>query len=147
MIDEQLSSSRRSTTPANATGGNSGFTPQYTALQALHDQYKDQGLVVIGFPCDQFGGQVSVQSLFIFLVRFPSSQFLVSCASVFYYYSLPLFRGSTTTKNETNTRARKPEIYWGVSGRGLGQDRSCPDHADHKRGAVEKVMDEHGSGH
>jgi hypothetical protein len=85
MIDEQLSSSRRATTPMNATGGNSGFTPQYTALQALHDQYKDQGLVVIGFPCDQFGGQVSVQSLFIFLVRFPSSQFLVSCASVFFF--------------------------------------------------------------
>ncbi|KAL6051122.1 Glutathione peroxidase 2 [Balamuthia mandrillaris] len=34
-----------------------GFTPQYKALQALYDKYKDQGLVVIGFPCNQFGGQ------------------------------------------------------------------------------------------
>ncbi|KAG7528508.1 hypothetical protein FFLO_06099 [Filobasidium floriforme] len=39
------------------TASQCGFTPQYTALQALHTEYKDQGLVVIGFPCDQFGGQ------------------------------------------------------------------------------------------
>jgi hypothetical protein len=35
----------------------SGFTPQYKGLQKLHEDYKDRGLVVIGFPCDQFGGQ------------------------------------------------------------------------------------------
>ncbi len=34
-----------------------GATPQYEQLQALHDKYKDQGLVVLGFPCNQFGGQ------------------------------------------------------------------------------------------
>jgi glutathione peroxidase len=34
-----------------------GFTPQYTGLEALHRQYKDQGLLVAGFPCDQFGHQ------------------------------------------------------------------------------------------
>ena len=34
-----------------------GFTPQYTALEALHQKYKDRGLVVLGFPCNQFGGQ------------------------------------------------------------------------------------------
>src|SRR5690349_2232080 len=34
-----------------------GYTPQYTALQALHLKYKDQGLAVLGFPCNQFGGQ------------------------------------------------------------------------------------------
>lgn len=39
------------------TASQCGFTPQYTALQALHKEYKDQGLVVLGFPCDQFGGQ------------------------------------------------------------------------------------------
>jgi glutathione peroxidase len=34
-----------------------GFTPQYTGLEALYKRHKDQGLVVLGFPCDQFGGQ------------------------------------------------------------------------------------------
>jgi glutathione peroxidase len=34
-----------------------GFTPQYRGLEALYRQYKDQGLVILGFPCDQFGHQ------------------------------------------------------------------------------------------
>ncbi|XXQ33953.1 Glutathione peroxidase [Plasmodiophora brassicae] len=34
-----------------------GFTPQYEGLEALYRKYKDRGLVVIGFPCNQFGSQ------------------------------------------------------------------------------------------
>lgn len=34
-----------------------GFTPQYAGLEALYQRYKDDGLVVLGFPCNQFGGQ------------------------------------------------------------------------------------------
>jgi glutathione peroxidase len=39
------------------TASQCGFTPQYEGLQALHERYRDDGLVVIGFPCDQFGHQ------------------------------------------------------------------------------------------
>jgi glutathione peroxidase len=34
-----------------------GNTPQYNGLQALYDQYKDKGLVVVGIPCNDFGAQ------------------------------------------------------------------------------------------
>ena len=34
-----------------------GFTRQYAGLQALQDQFKDQGLLIVGFPCNDFGGQ------------------------------------------------------------------------------------------
>ena len=34
-----------------------GFTPQYIGLEALYRQYRDKGFAVLGFPCNQFGGQ------------------------------------------------------------------------------------------
>ena len=34
-----------------------GFTPQFAGLEALHKSYGDKGLVVLGFPCNQFGAQ------------------------------------------------------------------------------------------
>ena len=34
-----------------------GLTPQYTGLEALHEKYSDRGFSVVGFPCNQFGGQ------------------------------------------------------------------------------------------
>ncbi len=34
-----------------------GLTPQYTGLESLHEQYHDRGFSVVGFPCNQFGGQ------------------------------------------------------------------------------------------
>jgi len=34
-----------------------GFTPQYAGLEALWRKYRKRGLVVLGFPCNQFGGQ------------------------------------------------------------------------------------------
>jgi glutathione peroxidase len=39
------------------TASECGYTPQYDGLEELHRRYASRGLVVIGFPCDQFGGQ------------------------------------------------------------------------------------------
>lgn len=39
------------------TASKCGFTPQYAGLQQLHETYADQGLAVLGFPCDQFAHQ------------------------------------------------------------------------------------------
>jgi glutathione peroxidase len=39
------------------TASQCGFTPQLEGLEQLHQRYADQGLAVLGFPCNQFGGQ------------------------------------------------------------------------------------------
>jgi len=39
------------------TASKCGFTPQYKGLESLWQQYKDRGLVILGFPCNQFGKQ------------------------------------------------------------------------------------------
>lgn len=39
------------------TASKCGFTKQYEGLEALWQQYKDRGLVILGFPCNQFGKQ------------------------------------------------------------------------------------------
>lgn len=39
------------------TASQCGATPQYASLQDLHEKYADQGLAVLGFPCNQFGSQ------------------------------------------------------------------------------------------
>lgn len=56
---EQVSLSEYSGQPVLIvnTASKCGFTPQYDGLQQLHEEFKDRGLVVLGFPCDQFAHQ------------------------------------------------------------------------------------------
>jgi len=69
-----------------------GYTPQYSALQSVYQKYKDKGLVVLGFPCNQFGGQEPGTSEQI--KQFCSSQ---------YHVTFPLFE-----KIEVNGPNRHP---------------------------------------
>ncbi|NVK65050.1 MAG: glutathione peroxidase [Flavobacteriales bacterium] len=39
------------------TASKCGLTPQYEGLESMYEKYKDQGLVILGFPCNQFGKQ------------------------------------------------------------------------------------------
>ena len=71
------------------TASKCGFTPQYQGLQNLYDQYHDQGLVVIGFPCNQFMEQE------------PSNdQEIASFCSVRYGVTFPLSQ-KVDVRNET----------------------------------------------
>lgn len=60
------------------TASECGFTPQYEELETLYEKYREQGFTVLGFPCNQFGGQESgsnadIQSFCLnkFSIRFP----------------------------------------------------------------------------
>jgi glutathione peroxidase len=77
-----------------------GFTPQYTALESVYETNKDAGLVVLGFPCNQFGGQEPGSNDVI-------KQFCTSKYSV----TFPLF-----DKIEVNGENRHP-LYVALAGK------------------------------
>ena len=77
-----------------------GYTPQYKALEAVYEKYKDRGLVVLGMPCNQFGGQEPGSNQEI--KQFCSSKFNVT---------FPLFE-----KIEVNGSNRHP-LYVALAGK------------------------------
>ena len=78
-----------------------GFTPQYTALQAVYEKYKDKGLVILGFPCNQFGSQEPGSN----------EEIKLFCSSK-YNVTFPLF-----DKLEVNGPNRNP-LYVALAGSG-----------------------------
>jgi len=77
-----------------------GFTPQYQQLEAVYEKYKDKGLVVLGFPCNQFGAQEPVTD----------SEIKQFCSSK-YNVTFPLF-----DKIEVNGPNRHP-LYVALAGK------------------------------
>lgn len=63
------------------TASRCGFTPQYSGLEQLWQRYKDRGLVVLGFPCNQFGAQEP-----------GSEEEIATFCSTSFGVSFPLFR-------------------------------------------------------
>ena|SRR5579883_2194622 len=62
------------------TASKCGFTPQYEGLEQLYQKYRDRGLVVLGFPCNQFGAQE------------PGNEAeIASFCSLNYHVSFPMF--------------------------------------------------------
>lgn len=56
-VDQPLETYRGKTLLIVNVASKCGFTPQYEGLEALYRRFKQQGLIVLGFPCDQFGHQ------------------------------------------------------------------------------------------
>jgi len=54
---ESMSTYKGKTVIVVNTASKCGLTPQYEGLEKLYETYKDQGLVILGFPCNQFGNQ------------------------------------------------------------------------------------------
>lgn len=73
-----------------------GFTPQYQGLEALWREYRDRGLVVLGFPCNQFGEQEA-----------GSAAEIAAFCSTMYDVTFPLF-----AKIEVNGSGAHPLYKW-----------------------------------
>lgn len=78
------------------TASKCGFTPQYEGLEALYQKYRDRGLVVLGFPCNQFGEQEP-----------GSADEIGSFCQKNYGVSFPMFE-----KIEVNGEAAHPLYRW-----------------------------------
>ena len=77
-----------------------GLTPQYDGLVRLYFEYRRRGLEILGFPCNQFGGQES-----------GSEAEIKAFCTIQYGVSFPLFR-----KIEVNGEGRAPLYAWLTSG-------------------------------
>ena len=109
------------------TASKCGFTPQYDGLEALYQKYKGQGLVVIGFPCDQFGHQEP-----------GSNEEIEEFCRLNHGVTFPLMAKSDVNGENANEvfkwlYSEKPFAGWGESETGIFMDgmlsRNDPDYA------------------
>jgi len=73
-----------------------GFTPQYAGLQSLHSRFGERGLAILGFPCNQFGGQEPGDAASI--MHFCETRYAVR---------FPVF-----AKTEVNGASAHPLFHW-----------------------------------
>ncbi len=78
------------------TASECGFTPQYKGLEELYRDYRDRGLTILGFPCNQFGGQEP-----------GGSEDIAQFCEVNYGVTFPMF-----AKIDVNGEAAHPLYAW-----------------------------------
>jgi len=96
-----------------------GYTNQYTGLQKLYDSYKDKGLVVLGFPANEFGGQEPGSDAQI--ATFCSSKYGVT----FDMFSKIVVKGpdkASLYKSLTETATPSGEVKWNFEKFLIGRD-------------------------
>ncbi len=92
-----------------------GFTPQYEALESLYKKYQEQGLVILDFPCNQFGSQAP-----------GTEEEIVSFCQLKYNVSFPQFakievNGENESPLFTYLKEQAPtEEYHGLAAKGTG---------------------------
>ena len=89
------------------TASKCGLTPQYEGLEKLYQQYKDQGLVILGFPCNQFANQES-----------GSSEEIEEFCQINYGVTFPLFQKIDVNGKETHPifKYLKSKLSGGIFG-------------------------------
>jgi glutathione peroxidase len=88
------------------TASKCGYTPQYEGLEKLHRKYKDKGLVVLGFPSNDFGAQEP-----------GSAQEIAKFCEVNFGVSFPLFSKTSVSKGAANPFFAKLEKATGSAPR------------------------------
>lgn len=78
------------------TASQCAYTPQFTGLEDLYQEFKDQGLVILGFPCDQFGNQ-----------EFDSQEQIANTCRINYGVTFPMF-----AKVDVNGANAHPFFQW-----------------------------------
>jgi glutathione peroxidase len=93
------------------TASQCGFTPQYKSLEALHTRFADRGLVVLGFPSGDFGGQELASNAAI--AEFCENQFGVR---------FPMFAKSVVSARSRSAEPRNP-LFAALAGRSGAEPR------------------------
>lgn len=78
------------------TASQCAYTPQFTGLENLYQEFKDQGLVILGFPCDQFGKQ-----------EFDTHEQIANTCRINYGVTFPMF-----TKVDVKGSNAHPLFQW-----------------------------------
>jgi glutathione peroxidase len=93
------------------TASKCGFTPQYKGLEELWQTYKDRGLVVLGFPCNQFGKQE------------PGNEGAISeFCELNYGVSFPLFKKIDVNGSDAHPLLGSERIKWNFTKFLVGRD-------------------------